>query len=144
MIVYPNSDRGHRGIIQAIERHASVNGDDVRPVRSMPHDDYLRALLHADVLVGNSSSGIIEAPFAGTPSVDVGTRQAGREPGGTSVIHADESVASIRSAIRRALQKRPRRGGRSVYGDGHAGQRIADLLGTLRLTPGLTGKRPVL
>jgi len=141
IIVYPNSDRGHRGIIQAIERHASANSDDVQPVRSLPHDDYLRALLRADVLVGNSSSGIIEAPFAGTPSLDVGVRQAGREPGGTSVIHADESVASIRSAIRRALQKRPRRGGRSVYGDGHAGELIAHLLATLPLTPTLTRKQ---
>ena len=144
MIVYPNSDRGHRGIIQAIERHASANSDDVQPVRSLPHDHYLRALLHADVLVGNSSSGIIEAPFAGTPSVDVGDRQAGREPGGPCVIHADESFSSIRSAIRRALGKRPRLGGRRVYGDGRAGERIAHLLGTLRLTAGLTGKRPVL
>jgi GDP/UDP-N,N'-diacetylbacillosamine 2-epimerase (hydrolysing) len=143
MVVYPNSDRGHRGIIQAIERQASANGDDIQPVRSLPHDDYLHALLHADVLVGNSSSGIIEAPFAGTPSVDVGDRQAGREPGGPSVIHADESLASIRGALRRALRKRPRRGGRSVYGDGRAGQRIAHLLGTLRLTPTLTRKRLV-
>jgi len=144
MIVYPNSDRGHRGIIQAIERHASANGDDVQPVRSLPHDDYLRALLHADVLVGNSSSGIIEAPFAGTPSVDVGLRQAGREPGGSSVIHTDESFSSIHGALRRALKKRPRLGGRSVYGDGHAGQRIAHLLGTFPLTPTLTRKRSFL
>ena len=141
MVVYPNSDRGHRGIIQAIEQHASANGDDVQPIRSLPHDDYLRALLHADVLVGNSSSGIIEAPFAGTPSVDVGLRQAGREPGGSSVIHADESFSSIRGALRRALKKRPRLGGRSVYGDGRAGERIARLLATLPLTPTLTHKR---
>jgi UDP-N-acetylglucosamine 2-epimerase (non-hydrolysing)/GDP/UDP-N,N'-diacetylbacillosamine 2-epimerase (hydrolysing) len=141
VIVYPNSDRGHRGIIQAIERHASANGDGVQPVRSLPHDDYLRALLRADVLVGNSSSGIIEAPFAGTPSVDVGDRQAGREPGGACVIHADESLSSISAALRRALKKRPRSGAPRVYGDGRAGERIARLLATLQLTPRLTRKR---
>jgi UDP-hydrolysing UDP-N-acetyl-D-glucosamine 2-epimerase len=141
MIVYPNSDRGHRGIIRAIERHTSANRDDVQPARSMPHDDYLRALLHADVLVGNSSSGIIEAPFAGTPSVDVGNRQAGREPGGDCVIHANESFSSIRAALRHALKKRPRLGARRVYGDGRAGDQIARLLATLRHGPALTRKQ---
>jgi UDP-hydrolysing UDP-N-acetyl-D-glucosamine 2-epimerase len=141
VIVYPNSDRGHQGVIRAIERHIRANGNGVQTLRSLPHDEYLRALLHADVLVGNSSSGIIEAPFAGTPSVDVGDRQAGRQPGGPSVIHANESVPSIRNAIQHALRKRPRRGGRNVYGDGHTGERIARLLGTLRLGPTLTRKR---
>jgi GDP/UDP-N,N'-diacetylbacillosamine 2-epimerase (hydrolysing) len=141
VVVYPNSDRGHRGIIQAIERHARTNGGNLQLLRSLPYDDYLRALLDVDVLVGNSSSGIIEAPFAGTPSVNVGDRQAGRQPGGSSVIHANESFASIREALARAARKRPRRGGRNVYGDGRAGARIAHLLAALPLSPMLTHKR---
>ena len=139
LIVYPNTDRGHSGILQAIEKHTA--DADVEVVRSWPRDDYLRALLHADVIVGNSSSGIIEAPLAGTPSVDVGQRQAGREPGGRSVVHAGESETAIRRALRQALRKRPRRGGQSVYGDGHAGQRIATILARLPAREDLIKKR---
>ncbi len=142
VIVYPNSDRGHRGVIRAIERHAREHAvDTVRVFRSLARDDYVRFLLGADVLIGNSSSGIIEAPFAGTPAVNVGQRQAGRQLGGPGVVHATESLSAIRAALRTGLRKRPRRSRRSVYGDGTAGQRIADILAGLRLSPGLLRKR---
>ena len=67
-ILYPNSDRGHRGIIEAIEKHHAQSPDGaVRVVRSLDYDGYLELLIRSDVLVGNSSSGIIEAATAGTP-----------------------------------------------------------------------------
>ena len=134
-IIYPNSDRGHTGIIEAIEAHrrTACNGE-VRAVRSLEHDEFLRALIEADVLVGNSSSGIIEAPAAGTPSVNIGRRQHGRQPTGPGVVQADESPASIRSGLRRALRSgpinaAPRRNG----GEGGAGERIAELLAAVRV-----------
>lgn len=133
-IVYPNSDRGHTGIIEAIEAHRRCAGDgSVRVIRSLDHDTYLRMLIDAEVLVGNSSSGIIEAATAGTPSVDVGPRQRGRQPGGRAVINADESVSSIRGAVQKALRKRPIIGRPTVYGDGCAGSRIGGLLATVPL-----------
>ena len=142
LIVYPNTDRGHSGVLQAIRQHErSSKTDEVEVVRSLPRDDYLRALLRADVLIGNSSSGIIEAPLAGTPSVDVGQRQAGREPGGASVVYAQESKHALRTGLQQALKKRLHRGGRSVYGDGQAGRRIAKLLSNLRLTEQLVKKQ---
>jgi UDP-hydrolysing UDP-N-acetyl-D-glucosamine 2-epimerase len=123
-VVFPMSDPGHAGILAAIiERE-----NELRVYRSLPRDEFLRQLVAADVLVGNSSSGIIESAFAGTPAVNVGPRQAGRLRGGPSVIDCGESRAAIRSAIRRALRKHPRAGARSVYGDGRAGRRIADNL----------------
>ena len=104
LIVYPNTDRGHSGVLRAIRSHRRASrAGEVEVVRSLARDEYLRALLRADVLVGNSSSGIIEAPLAGTPSVDVGSRQAGREPGGRSIVHAREDARSIVAALRRAL-----------------------------------------
>ena len=170
LIIYPNSDRGHAGVLRAIEQHrrqyvrhpgsadtasaplrarsaseghcaASSSPPPVEIVRSLPRDDYLRTLMRADVLIGNSSSGIIEAPLAGTPSVSVGPRQAGRQPGGTSIIHAEESAGDLRQALRQALRKRPRRGGHSVYGDGRTGPRIAEILAELHLTQDLVKKR---
>lgn len=132
VISYPNTDRGHRGVLEAIEQHRrqSPRGE-VQVFRSLARDDYLRMLMRADVLIGNSSSGIIEAPLAGTPSVNVGPRQAGRQPGGPSVITADENCDAIRTAIETALRKRPRPGRRTPYGDGRAGRRIARILAGL-------------
>lgn len=136
-IIYPNSDRGHAGVIRAIELHAEKYPDEVTVHRSLPRDVFLRELLSARVLIGNSSCGLIEAPFAGTPSVNVGERQRGREPGGRSVIHAAETGPAIRAAIRAALRQNLRPGRPTVYGDGKAGKRIAQVLATRPLGPKL-------
>lgn len=134
LCTYPNSDRGHRGIIQAIQTHARrLRNGRFRVMRSIEHDEYLRLLIDADLIVGNSSSGIIEAAAAGTPAVDVGPRQAGRERDRAYVFHADESPGAIRSAIRKALSARPISPGATAYGDGHAGRRIAAILAVVPL-----------
>ena len=133
-VVYPNSDRGHTGIIEAIESHRKHAKDgSMTVVRSLARDVYLDMLIEADVLIGNSSSGMIEAGTAGTPAVNVGPRQRGRQTGGNSVIHAEESAAAIREALTKALRKRPIIGAGTVYGDGTAGTRIADLLARVSL-----------
>lgn len=142
LIVYPNSDRGHAGVITAIQEHAARSRPgEVSVFRSLPREEFARCLITSDVLVGNSSSGIIEAPFVGTPSVNVGARQTGREPGGPSVIHADENLKSISDALARALRTRIRRAARSAYGDGQAGRRIADILAEIELSDDLRRKR---
>ncbi|UCE59049.1 MAG: UDP-N-acetylglucosamine 2-epimerase (hydrolyzing) [Phycisphaerales bacterium] len=128
-ILYPNTDRGHSGILQAIEAHQCRTGaDSVQIIRSVDRDRYLRLLIDSAVLVGNSSSGIIEAPVAGTATVNIGPRQAGRQPAGRSVVHAEESHASIRKALEEALRKRPVMGRSTVYGRGEAGKRICGIL----------------
>lgn len=134
-IIYPNSDRGHTGIIEAIESHRRLAAKgSVEVVRSLDRDTYLRLLISSDLLVGNSSSGIIEAASAGTPVVNVGSRQEGRERSGRAVLDADETGESIRRTIRQALRRRPIIGRSTVYGDGCAGQRIARLLAGTPLT----------
>lgn len=127
-IIWPNTDRGSSGVIAAIERHVRKHPTEATVYRSLTRDEYLRRLLSAAVLVGNSSSGVIEAPFAGTPSIDVGDRQKGRLPGGPSVIRVGEDPAAIQRAIRRASSARRSIPKRSVYGDGRAAERIARLL----------------
>ena len=106
-----------------------------------PRDQYLRCLIDADALIGNSSSGIIEAATAGTPSVNVGLRQDGRERSGRCVIDAGESFASIRSALSTALRKRPITGKATAYGDGRTGTKIAKILASMRITGALLRKR---
>ena len=141
IIIYPNSDRGHRGIVEAIQTHRARDPRGVEVARSLPREQYLQRLLEVRVLVGNSSSGIIEAPFAGTPVVNIGDRQQDRLAGGRGIFHADETRASIDAALRRALRSRPRPGRRTPYGDGRAGERIADVLARLRITRALVRKR---
>lgn len=138
-VLYPASDLGHTGIIAAIREWSP--GRPARVYRSLPREKYLNTLIAADVLVGNSSSGIIESAFAGTPAVNVGPRQDGRLCGGSSVIDCRETHGAIRNAIKSALRKRPRAGARSRYGDGTAGVRIADNLLHVRLLDAVRRKQ---
>ncbi|MBI5866011.1 MAG: UDP-N-acetylglucosamine 2-epimerase (hydrolyzing) [Planctomycetes bacterium] len=143
-IVYPNSDRGCDGVIEAIELHAacrrSATNAECVIHKSLPRDEFLRLLLRCRVLIGNSSAGLIEAPLAGTPVVNVGDRQSGRLAGGKGVLHCGEAPATLKRTLTAALRLRLRPGGRSPYGDGRAGARIAQALARLRLTDSLRKK----
>lgn len=141
-IIYPNTDRGHSGVIDAIETHRRRSRPEaVRVFRSLDRDAYLRTLLMADVLVGNSSSGIIEAAAAGTPAVNIGPRQNGRQRDRGLVIDVDERVEGIVKAVRRALAKRPITRSSTLYGDGHAGERITAVLSCLPLDDNMRRKQ---
>lgn len=134
MILHPNSDRGHGGILRAIaDYRRTAPAGHVIEWPTLGRDEFLRTLRCSDALVGNSSSGIIEAPFLGVPAVNVGGRQAGRERGGRSVIDAKETAAAIRRALGAALRMQLKPGQRTPYGDGFAGDRIAHVLATCSL-----------
>jgi len=141
VVLYPNSDRGHTGILAAIRAERSRFGPGaLRVARSLPRDEYLRLLLSARVLVGNSSSGIVEAGAAGVPVVNIGQRQAGRLRAGSGVVDCAESARAVRAALERALGLRPRMLGVNPYGGGGAGRRIAAILGRVSLRPALLSK----
>ncbi|QUS39122.1 UDP-N-acetylglucosamine 2-epimerase (hydrolyzing) [Tardiphaga alba] len=88
---------------------------------------YANAFAHAEAMLGNSSSGIIEAGMFGLPVVDVGGRQQGRARG-ANVAHVDADVKMVKAAVESALGRRFNPDEVSLYGDGHAGQRIAQEL----------------
>jgi len=94
---------------------------------------YPSALRHAAAMVGNSSSGIIEAGLFGLPVVDIGSRQKGREAGG-NVAHVASDAASIAAAIRAAV-RRPRFPSGTPYGDGASGPRVAGAILTALRRP---------
>jgi UDP-N-acetylglucosamine 2-epimerase len=98
-------------------------------------------LRDAAVLVGNSSSGIIEAASFGTPVVDIGPRQAGRERSG-NVVNVPPSAAKIRRAVANVWRNgRPARfRGANVYGGDGAGRRIASVLARLSVNDRLLRK----
>jgi UDP-hydrolysing UDP-N-acetyl-D-glucosamine 2-epimerase len=130
VVIQPNTDPGAAGIVRcwtarAAGRHVLL-ANATRPL-------FLGLLRDAAVLVGNSSSGVIEAASFGTPVLDIGPRQLGRERA-KSVRHVDWDAKAIRGALRRIW-----RGGdpvrttdRNSYGGLGTGRRIAGVLASLR------------
>ncbi|MDQ3124417.1 MAG: UDP-N-acetylglucosamine 2-epimerase [Pseudomonadota bacterium] len=93
---------------------------------SLGQTRYLSLMKIADAVIGNSSSGLYEAPALGTPAVDIGDRQAGR-PAAATVVHAEPETGAIADAIRKALAM-PRGDGDTPYGDGRSAGRIVEIL----------------
>jgi UDP-N-acetylglucosamine 2-epimerase (non-hydrolysing)/GDP/UDP-N,N'-diacetylbacillosamine 2-epimerase (hydrolysing) len=139
LALYPNGDPGSDGIIAALERQSSRAA--VR--RHLPRQEFLQALVTADVMIGNSSCGLIEASYTGTPVVHVGERNTGREHG-ENVLFAPIQEDAIRTALTRALSpdfKQQATRSPCPWGDGTAGERIATILAETPLTPDLLAKR---
>jgi GDP/UDP-N,N'-diacetylbacillosamine 2-epimerase (hydrolysing) len=132
MIVYPNNDPGWHGIARALE---SVY--DMRVLRDLPRERFLGLLAASAVLVGNSSAGIIEAASLGTPVVNIGDRQLGRERSG-NLVDVPWKASAIAQAI--ASAQRRRYSGKNVYGGGNAGARIARVLSDVPLDEKLRKK----
>jgi UDP-N-acetylglucosamine 2-epimerase (non-hydrolysing)/GDP/UDP-N,N'-diacetylbacillosamine 2-epimerase (hydrolysing) len=130
VVIHPNNDPGSGGIVRAWEG-LSENGPFIVH-RDLPRPTFLGLLRDAAVLVGNSSSGIIEAASFGTPVVDVGPRQRGREHGG-NVVHVPYRAADITRALHAAWNGGSplRSRGRNPYGGSGTGRRIAQILAGL-------------
>jgi GDP/UDP-N,N'-diacetylbacillosamine 2-epimerase (hydrolysing) len=132
----PNSDAGSPAVREALARYAATAG--VRVETHLGRTRFVSWLASADVMVGNSSAGIIEAASFGLPVVNVGSRQAGRERS-ANTIDAGVDRAAISAAIHEAL-RRGRTACANVYGDGRAAERIVKLLATLPLDASLLAK----
>ena len=102
LITYPNNDACGQVIIGMIEQYASDHPDRVKVVPSLGRIRYISALKCVKAVIGNSSSGIVEVPSAGIPTVDIGDRQKGRLAG-ESVIHCGSPANEIAEAISYAL-----------------------------------------
>lgn len=125
-----NADPGGLAIQREADRYAADHPGRVLMVESLGVRRYLSVMAIADAVVGNSSSGLIEAPAIGTPTVDVGDRQQGR-PRAPSVVHCDTDATAIRDAVAAALSPahRARAASRvTPYGAPGAAQRIARIL----------------
>lgn len=124
---WPNVDAGSDGTSNAIrsfrELHAPKN---IHFFKNMQPTDFLRLLCSSRCLVGNSSVGIRECAYLGVPTVNVGTRQAGRDRG-RNVIDVGYDRDEIVAAVRRHLEN-GHCGNDPIYGHGKAGERIAELL----------------
>lgn len=130
IITYPNADTYGRNLIGALVKFAERFPERVLLMQSMGQIRYLSAMKYASVVIGNSSSGIIETPSFKVPTVNIGNRQKGRESS-PSVIHCNESYDAIKKAIYKATSddfSLKIKGFENPYGKGGASKRIADIL----------------
>jgi len=143
IFVYPNSDAGGLALIER-SRALARTRPDTHVFVNLDAVTYWSLLGQVDAMVGNSSSGIMEAASFGLPVVNVGIRQQGRERGG-NIIDAPAAAPAITKALAQALDPQFRaslRGMENPYGDGTAARTITTVLATVPLE-GLLIKAPV-
>jgi UDP-hydrolysing UDP-N-acetyl-D-glucosamine 2-epimerase len=141
IFIFPNADAGARELIRRVEKSLAKRPDS-RIFVNLDHRTYLSLLKHAGVLVGNSSSGIIESTSLEVPAVNIGIRQRGREHA-ANVIDVPAKKDTIVVAVRRALTPGFRasiRKLKSPYGEGHAATAVARVLLNTPLGPKLLFK----
>jgi UDP-N-acetylglucosamine 2-epimerase (non-hydrolysing)/GDP/UDP-N,N'-diacetylbacillosamine 2-epimerase (hydrolysing) len=141
VFTYPNTDAGYEAIVAVLEAwrgHAFL-----RVVEHLGSAVYLSLMRHAAAVVGNSSSGILEAPSFRVPAVNIGTRQHARTRA-CNVIDVGYDANEIEAGIDRALNDAGFRAGlqhcTSPYGDGRCAERTLAIIERLRLDAGLTAK----
>lgn len=124
---WPNVDAGSDGTSRGIRQFRELErSSNIHFFKNMESEDFLRLVYNSKCLVGNSSVGIREASFLGVPTVNIGTREAGRERGG-NVLDVDYDKAQIKSAIEKQLSN-GRYESDKLYGNGGAGRKIAEIL----------------
>jgi UDP-hydrolysing UDP-N-acetyl-D-glucosamine 2-epimerase len=121
----PNADTGGRGLGAALKSWAA-DRPRAHVFASLGQLRYLSLMQEADIIIGNSSSGLYEAPSFKVPTVDIGDRQRGRLAA-ASVVHCEPNRADIRAAIDRALVL-DCSGVENPYGDGLSAERIVHAL----------------
>jgi UDP-hydrolysing UDP-N-acetyl-D-glucosamine 2-epimerase len=127
IFLWPNVDAGSDAISKGLRMFREHNGAlPIHFYRNFSVEDYARLIYNCFCLIGNSSSAIREGAFLGVPAVNIGTRQLGRERAENVI-----DVAYDREEIHQAIMRQLNRGKykpSTLYGDGKAGERIADIL----------------
>ena len=139
-----NSDAFGRVILSMISDYIRVNNKRAKAFTSLGQFLYLSCLKCADVVIGNSSSGLIEAPALRIPTVNIGDRQRGRVSA-HSVINCEPNIQDIFDAVRKAMDPSFRKSLLRMKvpydSDGFISLRIKDTLKTIDLTDGILKKR---
>lgn len=126
---WPNVDAGSDGTSRGMRSFREiVKPKQMHFFKNMEGTDFLKLLRNSKCLVGNSSVGVRECSYLGIPVVNIGGRQAGRDRG-VNVIDVDYDREEIMAAVERHLSNGTYPSD-PIYGDGHAGERIAQLLAT--------------
>ena len=136
IVVYPNADAGGRAMIEKIDEY------DIDTYKNIPHEDFIGLLGLASILIGNSSSGIIESSSFKLPVINIGTRQSGREKA-SNVVDVDYNSNDILDVIKYMESDEycnNLRKCKNPYGDGKASQRICEILKNIEINNHLLNK----
>ena len=141
VILYPNCDAGGRKLISLIEKYEGKKYLHV--FKNLPHDDYLSFMKSVDLMIGNSSSGIIESPSFKIPVINIGNRQQGRDRS-ENIIDVEPEKNKILNVIDFALNNkdflnRVRRC-KNKFGDGRSSQKIVKIFKDLKIDDKLIQK----
>tara|TARA_B110001452_G_C15205065_1_gene418059 strand:+ start:370 stop:1521 length:1152 start_codon:yes stop_codon:yes gene_type:complete len=131
-VLWPNADAGADGISRGIRIFREKN--DKLPffyIKNFKIEQYVSLMNKTSCLIGNSSSGIREGAYIGTPTVNIGTRQNDRECG-KNVIHTNYNEKNIFISIKKQLKKGKYKS-EKIYGDGAAGKKIAKILSNINV-----------
>ena len=134
LFTYANADDNGRAINQKIEKICQTNPSKYKVVKSLGQLRYLSAMKYVDVLIGNTSSGIIEASSFQKPVVNIGDRQKGRLQSGNII---DCSIETLKTAISQALSSKFQKNCKTIsniYGNGDASDTIVDVLSNAKLS----------
>jgi len=141
VIIYPNNDLGSREILSVIKKYEKEKKFKI--FANLSHLEYTSLLKYSDVLIGNSSSGIIESPSLGIPVINVGTRNLNRESA-KNVIFVNAKAGSIKSALKKSLYDTGFRQKAmqclNPYGNGNASDKILKKLIKIKIDKKLLKK----
>ena len=142
IVIYPNCDAGSKKLIDLIESYKEK--EYIHIFKNLPHEDYLSLMKSVDLMVGNSSSGIIEAPSFKIPVINIGKRQQGREKS-ENIIEVEPDKRKILSAIDFALKNKgfqeKVKKCRNRFGDGNAAKKIAKIIKEFKIDNKLIQKK---
>jgi len=140
IILYPNCDAGCKQFIKIIEKKSRY----IHKFKNLPHEDYLSLMKSVDLMIGNSSSGIIESPSFKLPVINIGKRQQGRERS-ENIIDVEPKKNEILKTIDFALNDKDFRNKVkncvNKFGDGKASQKIVNILKKIKLDENLIQKQ---
>ena len=141
VLIFPNNDAGSIGIQTAIENKAN---NKIHVLRNVNREDYANLMFHAELMIGNSSSGILEAPTFKLPAVNIGRRQNGRLQAKNVINVKDFDKEEIINAIIKAKAPEFKESLTDItnpYGDGNSSDKIIDILTKVDINSKLLNKQ---
>ncbi|MHA1797328.1 MAG: UDP-N-acetylglucosamine 2-epimerase [Candidatus Helarchaeota archaeon] len=143
VLIYPNVDPGGIEIINTIKEYEK-RYDNILTFKNLPFEDYLSLMKISAVMIGNSSSGIIESPSLRLPVINIGSRQEGREKA-DNILNVKYDKNQIKKAIDKALNdadfKKKVANCINPYGDGKSAERIVKILEEIKIDDNLIKKK---
>lgn len=139
LVLYPNIDAGSKEMVRVMRRKGIEQHPNFRAVKHVPFDQFIQLVAHAGCMIGNSSCGVREAGAFGTPVINLGTRQTGRETG-ENVLHVRDADTHNKIYHALELQFGKRYPCSKIYGDGNAVQRILKFMQSIDLSEPLQKK----